>query len=105
MLKKNQLTWTNIKHFIKGNLQMLYFKYIMRRSIKKEIETWSDDGEAIDNYNNPDRFKQVVKRFVQVQEKSPECIANGECKYCGCAVPAMLFSDKICEGKCYEPFK
>lgn len=105
MLKKNQLTWANVKHYIVGNYYMLYFKYIKGKELKEELKSWTDDKEAINNFNDADRFSQVIQRYSEVKQNSPECLLNGECKHCGCKMPDMLFSDKVCEGKCYKPFK
>lgn len=48
-------------------------------------------------------FEQVDYRKKLVEEKSPECIYNGQCKHCTCKTPELFFATKGCSNNppCY----
>ena len=72
----------DVWYFLQGHLrEMLYYsklKFLIRKHIQEQFE-W--------------RLKVMDK----------ECYSNGQCKICSCSIPALTFSDKQCEGKCYYP--
>lgn len=51
----------------------------------------------------------LIRKHIQEQfEKrleimNPTCLSQGQCEHCGCDIPALTFSNKQCEGKCYYP--
>jgi hypothetical protein len=93
---------TNIKHFIIGYFGYFKFKYFDNKSLEKELQNYTDN--SLDNFKDSSKHIQILQRYKDVLEKSPECLKNGSCKICGCSMPAMLFSDKVCEGNCYKEF-
>lgn len=74
---------TNIKAFIMGY-----------------IRSW-----AVKLYNKYFKWVEERKQYRQeeVEKKSPECIANGQCKHCGCTIPELFYADKGCSNTppCY----
>lgn len=49
--------------------------------------------------------RYYVVRVAQLDKKSPECLADGACKMCGCKMPDMLFAEHTCENHCYCTIK
>lgn len=44
--------------------------------------------------------EQIEFRMVNIDSK---CWNDGQCKLCGCAVPALTMCDKECHKPCYPP--
>ncbi len=82
----SKLTWQNIKSFVEGYTRQYAILFFTK--------------------NLQHIFEQVEERIEQVTLKSPECIANGQCKICGCATPALFYANKGCANNppCYDPF-
>ena len=55
------------------------------------------------------KLKFLIRKHIQEQFEwrlkvmDEECYSNGQCKHCGCDIPALTLSNKQCEGKCYYP--
>lgn len=56
-----------------------HFSFLIRTHIKEQFE---------------ERLKNMSK----------ECFFSGQCRYCGCDVPALQFANKPCKGNCYDWF-
>ena len=76
------LTISNIKAYVEGNLSyMLYyspFKFLIKRYIKEQID-W------------------------RIAIMNIECYNNGTCVMCGCRTTALQMATKPCDGDCYPP--
>ncbi len=78
---------SDVWYYVQGHTRekIYYSKYkwvklLMRKHIKEQFE-W--------------RLKQMDK----------ECYNNGQCKICGCDIPALTFANKSCHKPCYPKMK
>lgn len=81
-IMKGERSLSDIWYYIQGHTrEVLYYsklKFLIRKHIQEQFE---------------ERLKVMDK----------ECYDNGQCKHCGCDIPALTLSNKQCEGKCYYP--
>lgn len=81
-IMKGKRNIVDVWYFLQGHFrEKLYYskwKFLMRNHIKEQFEL---------------RLKLMDKK----------CFLDGQCKICGCDIPALTLSDKACEGKCYPP--
>lgn len=75
-MRLEEITVKNVKAFIQGYVRKFMIDFFNRRL----------------RYV----FEQVEFRKKAVEEKSPECIQNGQCKVCGCKTPELFYADKGC---------
>lgn len=82
-LIKGEITLIDIFYYVQGHTrEYLYYskykwlKYIIRKHIREQFE-W--------------RLKVMDQ----------ECYSSGQCKICGCSIPALTFCDKKCHKPCY----
>lgn len=76
-----EVTLSNIKAFVQGNLRLLLDKFGTR---------------APDFMQLPPYLKEQV---AYRQSKCPDCAKVGKCQFCGCKVPGKWFSSEACGSK------
>lgn len=83
-LIKGEMSWNNVWYFIQGHVrEKLYyskFKFLIRKHIREQFE-------------------------FRLEVMNKDCYNSGQCKICGCDIPALTLSDKSCEGNCYPKMK
>lgn len=79
-MRKEELNFSNVIHYIVGNLRYKLYYSWMHFLIRKHI------------------FEQITFR-IQVMDK--ECYNNGQCKLCGCETTALQMANKPCNKPCY----
>mgnify|MGYP001208099034 CR=1 FL=1 len=82
MIKKEQITFKNVKAFIQGYYRHFVHIYLQDKLIRNHI---------VDQYK------------VRMNSADKKCIVDGECKICGCKTPALFWADKSCDKPCYPP--
>jgi len=82
-LIRGERKWIDVWYFFQGHYrEKLYYsrwKFLMRKHIKEQFE-------------------------MRLELMDRECYNNGQCKICGCDIPALTLSNKSCEGECYPAF-
>lgn len=82
MITKEQITFKNVKAFIQG-----YYRYYMYIWFKTKLLR-----------------EHIVSQYrTRLNSVDKKCLADGQCKLCGCAVPQLLWADKACDKPCYPP--
>lgn len=85
----------SLKSIMKGEKSLLDVWYFFQGHIREKL------------YYS--KFRWLIRRHIQEQfdfrmkVMDQECYLAGQCKVCGCDIPALTLSDKQCEGKCYYP--
>lgn len=84
---KREIPLSDVWYYIQGHTRekLYYSKYKWKRLlIRKHIR------------------EQFEWRLLQMDK---ECYSNGQCKICGCDIPALTFADKSCHKPCYPKMK
>jgi hypothetical protein len=84
--KPAKLTLSNIKGFLQGNI----------RSFLQDVEILKPKEHI---------KEQAIWRLHQVAEKSPECLKQEKCIFCGCSTAEKVFEDRECKEGCYPEMK
>lgn len=74
------ITISNIKEYIKGNIRYL-------------MDEYGEDFIKLDEHIK----EQVIYRKSLANK---QCIADGVCK-CNCTIPELFYADKTCSDNCY----
>jgi hypothetical protein len=88
MITLKEITPKNIKAFIEGYIRKWMIDFFQAK---------------LEHIN-----EQVEWRILQVAEKSPTCLLEGECRICHCKIPELFYADKACSNKeepCYPELK
>lgn len=73
----------NIYYYILGNILYRIDKTRLNILIPKHIK------------------EQIKERLKQIKR---ECYKKGHCIYCSCEISKMIYTNKICDNKCYSSF-
>ena len=101
-ITRNNLTLHNIKRFF-----IAYYRiYIFKLGREGKFKWLFDKFLGEDFYNNV-KYVQEQQLYrldlMAINPNGKQCLANGGCIKCGCAVPGLQAADDSCEGGCYPP--